>query len=96
MAKTTKPETEVLTTKVAGVSVKAVKKTWTDGSMTADVTLSIGKAELVTIYGIRLRHGCDGVFLSMPSRKGSDGRYYYQANIIDEDIKSAVLELLTE
>ena len=96
MAKTTKPETEVLTTKVAGVSVKAVKKTWTDGKVSADVTLSIGKAEIVTIYGIRVVDGSNGAFLSMPSRKGSDGKYYYQANIIDEDIKSAVLELLTE
>ena len=96
MAKTTKPETEVLTTKVAGVSVKAVKKTWTDGKVSADVTLSIGKAEIVTIYGVRVVDGSNGVFLAMPSRKGSDGKYYYQANIIDEDIKSALLELLTE
>ena len=96
MAKTTKPETEVLTTKVAGVSVKVVKKTWADDTVSADVTLSIGKAELVTIYGVRVLHGSNGVFLGMPSRKGNDGKYYYQANIIDEDIKSAVLELLTE
>ena len=96
MAKTTKPETEVLTTKVAGVSVKVVKKTWADDSMSADVTLSIGKAEIVDIYGVRVVNGSKGAFLSMPSRKGSDGKYYYQANIIDEDIKSALLELLTE
>ena len=96
MAKTTKPETEVLTTKVAGVSVKAVKKTWTDGKVSADVTLSIGKADIVTIYGVRVVDGSNGAFLSMPSRKGNDDKYYYQANIIDEDIKSALLELLTE
>lgn len=96
MAKTTKPETEVLTTKVAGVSVKAVKKTWADDKVSADVTLSIGKAEIVTIYGVRVVDGSNGAFLSMPSRKGNDGNYYYQANIIDEDLKSAVLELLTE
>ena len=96
MAKTTKPETEVLNTKVAGVSVKAVKKSWADGKVSADVTLSIGKAEIATIYGVRVVDGSNGAFLSMPSRKDSDGKYYYQANIIDEDIKSALLELLTE
>ena len=96
MAKTNKPETEVLTTKVAGVYVKAVKKTWADATVSADVTLSIGKAEIVTIYGTRVLHGSNGVFLAMPSQKGNDGKYYYQANIIDEDIKSALLELLTE
>lgn len=96
MAKTNKPGMEELTTKIAGVSVKAVKKTWADDRVSADVTLSIGKAEIVTIYGVRVVDGSNGVFLSMPSRKGSDGKYYYQANIIDEDIKSAVLELLTE
>lgn len=96
MAKSTKPEMETLTTKVAGVSVKVVKKTWADTTVSADVTLSIGKAEIVTIYGVRVREGSNGAFLSMPSRKGNDGKYYYQANIIDEDIKSVVLELLTE
>ena len=93
---TNAPKTTNLTTKVAGVSVKAVKKTWTDGKVSADVTLSIGKAELVSIYGIRVVDGSNGAFLSMPSRKGSEGKYYYQANINDEDIKSALLELLTE
>ena len=96
MTKTNKPETEVLTTKVAGVSVKVVKKTWADDTVSADVTLSTGKAELVTIYGIRVIPGSNGVFLAMPSRKGSDGKYYNQANLIDEDIKSDVLEILTE
>ena len=96
MARTNKPETEVLTTKVVGVSVKAVKKTWADGKVSADITLSIGKAEIVTIYGVRVVDGSNGAFLSMPSRKCSDGKYYYWANIIDEDIKSALLELLTE
>lgn len=96
MAKTTKPETEELSTKIAGVSVKAVKKTWADDKISADVTLSIGKAEIVTIYGIRVVDGSKGAFLSMPSRKGSDGKYYYQASINDKDIKSALLDLLTE
>ena len=93
---TNAPQTTNLTTKVAGVSIKAIKKTWADDSVSADVTLSIGKAEIVTIYGVRVVDGSDGAFLSMPSRKGSGGNYYYQANIIDEDIKSALLELLTE
>ena len=96
MTKTNKPETEVLTTKVAGVSVKAVKKTWADARVSADVTLSIGKAELVTIYGIRLVEGKNGKLLSMPSRKGSDGTYYSHARIVDNDIYNAILEAVTE
>ena len=96
MKQSTNPMVTNLTTKVAGVTIEIVKKIWSDASVSCDVTLSIAKAELVTIYGIRLIDGKKGKVLSMPSRKGSDGKYYYQAYIIDDDIKSAVLELLTE
>lgn len=30
----------------------------------------------VTIYGCVLREGRNGAFISFPSRKGSDGKYY--------------------
>ena len=96
MTKTTKPETEVLTTKVAGVTIEIVKKTWSDDSISCDVTLSIAKAELVTIYGIRIVEGKNGKFLSMPSRKGNDGNYYSHARIVDDDISNAILETVTE
>lgn len=54
MAKANTPKTTNLTTKVAGVTIEIVKKTWSDDSISCDVTLSIAKAELVTIYGIRV------------------------------------------
>ena len=96
MAKSTNPKTTYLTTKVAGVSIEIVKKTWSDGGVSCDVTLAINKAEIVTIYGIRLVEGKNGKFLSMPSRKGSDGNYYSHARIVDNDICNAILETVTE
>ena len=93
---TNAPKTTNLTTKVAGVTIEIAKKTWSDDSVSCDVTLSIAKAELVTIYGIRVIDGKHGKFLSMPSRKGSDGNYYSHARIVDDDISNAILETVTE
>ena len=96
MAKAKAPKTTNLTTKVAGVTIEIVKKTWSDDSISCDVTLSIAKAELVTIYGIRIIEGKKGKFLSMPARKGSDDNYYSHAYIADEDVYNAILETVTE
>ena len=96
MKQSTNPKVMNLTTKVAGVTIEIVKKTWSDDSISCDVTLDIAKAELVTIYGIRVVEGKKGKFLSMPSRKGSDGNYYSRARIVDDDISNAILETVTE
>ena len=96
MAKSNNPKLTYLTTKVAGVSIEIVKKTWSDGGVSCDVTLSINKAEIVTVYGIRIVEGKNGKFLSMPSRKGNDGTYYSPARIVDDDISNAILETVTE
>ena len=96
MAKSNTLTTTNLITKVAGVTIEIVKKTWSDDSISCDVTLSIAKGELVTIYGIRVMDGKKGKFLSMPSRKGSDGNYYSHVRIVDDDISNAILETVTE
>lgn len=96
MKNSTNPKVTNLTTKVSGVTIEIVKKTWTDGGVSCDVSLSINKAEIVTIYGIRIIEGKNGKFLSMPSRKGSDGNYYSHARIVDNDICNAILETVTE
>lgn len=96
MANANTPKTAYLTTKVAGVTIEIVKKTWSNESVSCDVTLSVAKAELVTIYGIRIVEGKKGKFLSMPARKGSDGNYYSHAYIANEDIYKAILETVTE
>lgn len=96
MAKANTPKTTNLTTKVAGVTIEIVKKTWNNERVSCDVTLSVAKAELVSIYGIRIVEGKKGAFLSMPARKGSDGNYYSHAYIADEDVYKAILETVTE
>lgn len=96
MANANTPKITHLTTKVAGVTIEIVKKTWSNESVSCDVSLSVAKAELVTIYGIRIVEGKKGKFLSMPARKGSDGNYYSHAYIADEDVYKAILETVTE
>lgn len=44
---------------------------WDDTSVTADIRLNN-----VYIYGVRVVEGKDGDFLSLPSRKAKDGKYY--------------------
>lgn len=96
MSKANTPKTTILTTKVAGVTIEIVKKTWSDASISCDVTLSIAKADLVTIYGIRVVEGKKGKFLSMPARKGSNEKYYSYAYIADKDMYNAILETVTD
>lgn len=96
MANANRPKSTNLITKVAGVTIEIVKKTWSNDSISCDVTLSIAKAKLVTIYGIRVVEGKNGMFLSMPARKGSDGDYYSHAYIADMDVYNAILETVTE
>lgn len=96
MAHSNAPKTTHLSTKVAGITIEIVKKTWSNESVSCDVTLSVAKEELVTIYGISIVEGKKGKFLSMPSRKGSDGNYYSHAYIANEDVYKAILETVTE
>lgn len=51
-------------------------KIWSNGGVTADVEING-----VTIYGCRVVEGANEDFLSFPSRKGNDGKYYSYAYI---------------
>ena len=44
----------------------------------------------VKIYGCRLVDGSKGVFVSFPSRKGNDGKYYSYAyvQLSEDDVKN--------
>lgn len=96
MVKANNPQVSNLRTKVGSVTIDIVKKLWYDDNITCDVTLSIAKTKIVTIYGIRVIISKKGEFLSLPSRKGRDGKYYAHAYIEDEGILSAILETVTE
>lgn len=49
----------------------------------------------VTIYGATMIEGKKGDFVSFPSRKGSDGKYYSHcyAKLTDEDVKNINAQL---
>ena len=47
----------------------------------------------VTIYGCTLREGKNGQFVSFPSRKGQDGKYYSYAYVsLSEDHVDSIIE----
>ena len=49
----------------------------------------------VKIYGCRLVEGSKGTFVSFPSRKGNDGKYYSHAwvQLSEADIKNIVEQI---
>ena len=65
-----KSSKETTSTKVQEFEIGRVKQ-WDDGKVTFDVTING-----FTIYGCRVVETDAGDFISFPSRKGSDGKYY--------------------
>ena len=53
------------------------------------------KVNGVKIYGCRLVEGSKGTFVSFPSRKGNDGKYYSYAfvSLSDEDTKNIIARI---
>lgn len=72
-------------------AVKEIKVTrahqFDDGSVAIDLEING-----VSIYNSTLREGKNGMFVSFPSRKGKDGKYYSHVyvKLSEEDIKSIV------
>lgn len=72
-------------------AVKEIKVTrahqFDDGSVAIDMEING-----VSIYNSTLREGKNGMFVSFPSRKGKDGKYYSHVyvKLSEEDIKSIV------
>lgn len=63
-------------------------KCWDNGGVTADIEFNG-----VTIYGCRVVEGANGDFISFPSRKGNDGKYYSYAYIhLDDTEMAAIIE----
>lgn len=76
-------------------------RAWNDGSVTFALNLQVATKRWVTIYGCRIVEGKDGSFISFPSRKGGDGKYYSHAYLRltqeeQDEIIQAALEGLEE
>ena len=49
-----------------------------------------------TIYGCKLIEGSNGIFVSFPSRKGTDGKYYAHARFksVPDDVVEAIADAI--
>ena len=57
-------------------------RNWEKGQITFALELEVAKDRILTIYGCRIAAGTTGVtFISFPSRKGTDGKYYSHAYV---------------
>ena len=61
-----------------------------DGSVTFDMTVNG-----VAIYNNKIVEGSKGTFVSFPSRKGKDGKYYSYAyvQLSADDVKDIILQI---
>ena len=61
-----------------------------DGSVAIDLEVNG-----VSIYNATLRDGKNGMFVSFPSRKGKDGKYYSHVfvKLSDNDIKNIIAQV---
>ncbi len=76
---------------ITGVKIKKVKQ---EGNLKAWATITINDS--IVIRDIRVLNGENGLFVGMPGRKRSDGKYsdtvYIKNSNIKEDINKAILE----
>ncbi len=75
---------------ITGVKIKKVKK---EGNLKAWATITINDS--IVMRDIRVLNGEKGLFVGMPGRKRSDGKYsdtvYIKNSSIKEDINKAIL-----
>lgn len=51
---------------------------------------SVSLDEELVIHGIRVVEGQNGLFVSMPNRKGADGKYYSYVYPLSEDLREQI------
>ena len=70
------------------VEVMGIKKLDGTGKTKAFVDISINDA--ILIKGFRVVDGNKGLFIGMPGRQGSDGKWYNNVSLLDDDAKDAL------
>lgn len=69
---------------------------WDDDSINFALDIEVAEDRAVTVYGCRIAEGRDGAFVSWPSRKGKDGKYYSHAylQLTDEEQEEIIEEVM--
>lgn len=63
------------------------------GSLLANASIEI---EGIVIKGFKIVEGRDNDFVSWPSQKGKDGKYYDQVFALDKDIRREVEDMILD
>jgi len=70
------------------VEVAGIKKLDGSGKTKAFVDVNINDA--ILIKGFRVVDGSKGLFIGMPGRQGSDGKWYNNISLLDDDAKDTL------
>lgn len=71
---------------------------WKDGGMTFTLDLFSDDGRMISIYGCRIAAGKKGKnFISFPSRKGTDGKYYSHAYVeLSQDEQDEIIDTVID
>ena len=78
----------------SGLTVERLIKFDGEGTLKAFCDLAIGKAFLVK--GLRVVHGKNGLFVSMPRQKGKDSNWYDIVATMTKEAKQGVEQVVLE
>ena len=75
--------------------VRSAQK-WEDGSVSFSIDFLLAEDRPLTVYNCRIVDSKDGNFISFPSRKGKDGKYYSHAYIrlTEEEQEEIIVEVI--
>ena len=73
-------------------------KKWKDGGITFTLDLFTDDGRMVSIYNCRIMDGRkNSNFISFPSRKGTDGKYYSHAYVeLSQEEQDAIIETVID
>ncbi|MBM3246761.1 MAG: septation protein spoVG [Candidatus Omnitrophica bacterium] len=82
---------EVIKMEEGEISVSRIYKVDGDSKLKAFVDISLAG---IVVKGLRVVHGSNGLFVSMPRHQGKDGKWYNTVYPVNKDIQKQLNDLI--
>lgn len=81
---------------VETIDIKVIKihRLSQEGNLKAFVDIGIN--DVLLIKGLRIVHGKNGLFVSMPTEQGKDEKWYERVRCLNEDIRDLITQKVLE
>lgn len=74
------------------IKVERIHKLDTDKALKGFVDVNI--EDSIILRGLRIVDGKNGLFIGMPTERSAEGKYYDRINIVNEEIKKQLEEVV--